>query len=375
MVFDRRGRAVVAALVVGCLWAAIGSGSNAAALRDRPVAIVRAYITALDRHDGAAVCRLFNPALRSYEEHWDSPGVDQRSCARVVDGHFTDYYSRHRWQSASIATRPDVSVESRTGVTSVSATLAERPAHYRRAEIIYLTHSGRRWQIVKPGAVYRASEIDSPDEVSDDFLYPPGTSNTVDGSVSIATARSPCPAGTTLAMPAHRLLSTSLPNPRGGPGNEPWLKITKLSAARLSSRTVCFTLTLGAAPRPDSEYSVSIGPTQAQTAADFDDVEFDGLGLAHTLLSGSGGLGDPGLARKLPRAKLAGHRLELIATDPFFASHSRFLVQVSSQSIQANEPLLRRPIDAGDLAPFGGCMVFPTGTRDTKGLCGSVPGP
>lgn len=356
-----------------------GSGSTQAAGGTGPVAVVRAYIAALSHHDGSAVCRLFAPVLRSYEDRSDSSGVGRTSCARVVHEHFTEYYSRHRWQSARIVTSPRVSFEPRTGITAVAMTLSERyvcagraplprhchPGPYRRAEIIYLKNSAAGWEIVKPGGVYRASELDSPDDVDDDYLYPPGTPRTVDGPVSLPANAPACPRGTSLRMPPHHLSDP--------PGNAAWLKITALSAARLSSDRVCFTITLAAPPRPDSVYSVYISTVQQAAPYDHYDVEFDGLGEPHTLLAGLGALGDPRIAHELPHVRLDGDHLELIAADPFFTRTKRFLLQVGSQSTQDLEPLLRHPINAGDLAPLGSCLVVPSGARYRKGLCGSEP--
>jgi len=176
-------------------------------------------------------------------------------------------------------------------------------------------------------------------------------------------------------MPPHSLQSTFEPNPRGGPGDAPWLKLDAIAAARLSPETMCFTLTLGARPRPDSSYQIYVGTIQQQAAADLYDVEIDGVGGVHPLISGLGALSMPRLADALPRVYLLGTELQIIGTDPYFAKHSRFLVAAGTASLQSDEPLLERPLDAGDQAPAGGCLIFPTGGAETKGLCGSTPGP
>ena len=250
-----------------------------------------------------------------------------------------------------------------------------RPGRYVRPDIVYLTRVRAGWQVIKPGGVYRASEIDTPDSVNEDYYYPPGTPSTVAGPVQLPRPRSSCPATTSATLASHTLTSTFDPNPRGGPGHQPGLTITGLSAGRLSTDTVCFTLTLAGPPRPDSAYSIFVGTVQQEGAADRYDLEIDGLGQPHTLLAGRGAISHPAIRPYLPHAFLEGTRLQIVATDPFFATNSKFLLQAGTQSTQSNEPLLRRPIDAGDVAPLRGCLTFPTGALNTRGLCGSVPGP
>jgi hypothetical protein len=350
--------------------------------------VARAYIAALDRHDGAAVCDLFAPQLRAYEEFWDGDGIHEQTCAQIVDAHFHDYYSRHRWQSARIRGRTISTFDPRTAVDAVRMTLVHHyicapqssppepchPSSYRRTEIIYLIRARGRWRIIKPGLVYRASELDSPLDAESDF-YPPGTPATVAGPASVPAATSSCPPGVSTVMPPHSLQSTFEPNPRGRPGNAPWLKLDGIAAARLTGDTICFTLTLGARPRPDSDYQIYVGTIQQQAAAELYDVQFDGLGQPHPLLAGIGPLSMPGIAGALPRVFLLGTQLQIIGTDPYFAKHSQFLLGAGTESLQSDEPLLKRPLNAGDQAPNGGCLTFPTGRLETKGLCGSTPGP
>lgn len=57
--------------VLLCLVVPLLGGSTAFGAQPRridgPMRVAVAYIAALDRHDGAAVCRLFSPQLRSFE--------------------------------------------------------------------------------------------------------------------------------------------------------------------------------------------------------------------------------------------------------------------------------------------------------------------
>jgi hypothetical protein len=77
----------------------------------------------------------------------------------------------------------------------------------------------------------------------------------------------------------------------------------------------------------------------------------------------------------LPRVFLRGDDLEMIVANSMFLRLHRFLVQGSTESVQDTEPLLKRPLDAGDLVPWGACLTFPVGKVDRHGLCGSTPAP
>jgi hypothetical protein len=247
------------------------------------------------------------------------------------------------------------------------------PGDYVRPDIVYLISLHGRWQIIKPGEVYRASEIDLPDDAESNY-YPPGTPATIAGPVNLSAPRTPCPSSKAVVLSGkHTLQSTYLPNPNGRPGAAPWLTIDALAVARLSPDTICFTLTLAGSPRPDSGYQIFVGTIQQQAAALLFGVEIDGLGDPHPLLGSRGALSTPRFTPYLPRVFLHDDQLEIIGSDPMFAKLSTFLVQAASQRIQNDEPLLRRPLDAGDMSPLRGCLTFPTGKLNTQGLCGETP--
>jgi hypothetical protein len=382
--------AVLGVLGIG-VGAVAGAGEFAPGSRttsaSTPAMVVAAYIAALDRHDPAAVCGLFAPQLRRYEAHWDAPPEGRRTCRGAVAGHFRDYYSRHRWASARSRGPVRTTIDPRTGFAAVRFVLVHRyvcarhappepchPGRYVRPEIIYLLRSKDQWKVIKPGLVYRASEIDQPlDEESD--YYPPGDAATINGPTNLPAPKRRCPASRTVTVsPRHALQNTFEPNPNGKPGHVPGLTIRSFSAARISRTTVCFTLTLAGPPRPDFSYDVSLGTVAQHAAADLFDIQIDGLGNPHALVAGRGALNTPGIARYLPKVFASGNRLEIIAAHPILALH-RFIIMASSESIQDDEPLLTRPLDAGDDAPLHGCLIFPTGRLTTRGLCGSGPGP
>ena len=381
-----------AVLAVIAIVAVVGGGASAVAgefapgsrtsAASSPAMVVAAYIAALDRHDPVAVCGVFAPQLRRYVAHWDAPIPGPRTCRRAVAGHFRHYYSRHRWASARSRGPAHTTIDPRTGFATVRLVLVHRyvcaraaapepchPGQYVRPEIIYLLRSKGRWRIIKPGLVYRASEIDRPLDAESDY-YPPGNAATINGPINLPAPRHPCPASRAVTRsPRHALKSTFEPNPNGSPGNVPGLTIRSFSAGRISRTKVCFTLTLAGPPRPDFSYDVSVGTVGQQAPADLFEIQIDGLGDPHALLAGRGALSTPALARYLPAVFASGNRLEIIATHPALALH-RFIISASSESIQDDEPLLTRPLDAGDFAPLRGCLIFPTGKLTTRGLCG-----
>ncbi len=94
----RGWRLLLGIVGVACLVVPLFAGSRAFGAHARgaetPAQVTVAYIAALDRHDGHAVCRLFASQLRAFETRWDAPVVGRRSCAETVTAHFRDYYSR-----------------------------------------------------------------------------------------------------------------------------------------------------------------------------------------------------------------------------------------------------------------------------------------
>jgi hypothetical protein len=380
------GVAAVMALLVASR-SMFSSGSALAVERSSssPLSVVQGYLAALDRHDGAGVCRWFAPQLRAYELRVDAPpGV--RTCASTVSAHFHGFYSDHHWVSARIAGKSTTTVDEARQIAAVDLTLVHhyvcaksrsprQPCHpgmYRRPDVVYLIRRGSSWAIIKPGLVYYATTNDMPTGAESDY-YPPGDATTIARPAKFPAPAYACPRSRTRSVSApHKLTSPSVPNP-AGPGTSPWLNIHALAVSRISSRTLCFTLGLGAPPQPDSAYQIYTGRIQQAAAADLFDVEIDGLGNPHPLLVGSGALSSSTLASDLPKVFLIGSQLEIIARVPAYAPIQRFLLTAASESIQSEEPLLTHPLDAGDRAPQRGCLTFPTGKLDTHGLCGEQP--
>ena len=374
----RHALGLVAAAVV--LGAGAGGGSASGPPRG-PVAAVRAYVAALNRHDPAAICATFAPALRYYEAHWDSGTTHPVSCRVAVAGHFT-YYSDERWRSARIVRVRSVGVD-RRGIAAVTLTLDHhyvcvppgvspvvpcRTRTIRRPEIVYLVRVAGSWRVLKPGLVFRATGIDSPDGPESDW-YPPGDAHTVTLPVRDSAPRFRCPA-TQATVSGHDRVDV-----QSGSASAPWLSIRRFAVSALSGGRACFSLRLAAVPRPDSSYSLGVGPVALAAPTSLYTIDFDGLGGVHVLVDGVGAIGNPSIVRDLPRIALHGTELDVLAPHRARLSGT-YLAVAGTESLQFMEPLLRHPLDAGDDGvPYGGCLVVPSGRLDRTGNCGSVPSP
>ena len=130
---------------------------------------VRAYVRAVSRGDGGAVCDLVPTAA-----DLDLP-VDEGSCARSLSASigFRDPRGIPVFESASIAGSPKVELdgaEARARVTVVTQ-FADRAEPSVEDDLVYLERSGGGWVIAKPSStLYRA--IGTAD-VPPDVLSPP----------------------------------------------------------------------------------------------------------------------------------------------------------------------------------------------------------
>jgi hypothetical protein len=102
------------------------------------------------------------------------------------------------------------------------------------------------------------------------------------------------------------------------------------AVSRIDADTACFTITLAAPPLPDDAYNIGVGTVAQEAAAD------------------------------------------VFGSNPVLRN-ATFVVEIGTDTIQDDEPLVTQPVDAGDLVPFGACLVFPTGQLDHQGNCGSTP--
>lgn len=374
----RHALGLVAAAVV--LGAGAGGGSASGPPRG-PVAEVRAYVAALNRHDPAAVCATFAPALRHYEGHWDSGATHPVSCRVAVAGHFT-YYGDERWLNARIVRVRSISID-RRGIAAVALTLDHqyvcippgvspdapcRTRTIRRPELVYLIRVVGSWRVLKPGRVFRAAGISSPNGPDSDW-YPPGDARTVSQPVRDMGARFSCPA-TRVTVSGHDRVDVP-----SGSASAPWLSIRRFAVSQLAGGRACFSLRLGAVPRPDSSYSLGVGPVAQSAPTSLYTIDFDGLGGAHVLVDDIGTIDNPSIVRELPRIALRGTELDVLA--PHWARLTgTYLAAASAQSLQFTEPLLRNPLDASDDGvPYEACLVVPSGRLDRTGNCGTAPSP
>ena len=127
------------------------------AAQRRAAGVVRAYVAALNEHDGARACALFVPgALASV----DFPR-DRGDCARSLSASvgYRDPRGFPVYDRSRVARIPRVAI---TGPDArVTATIVTRFAEGREPSIeddlVYLAKRGGRWLIVKPSAtLYRA---------------------------------------------------------------------------------------------------------------------------------------------------------------------------------------------------------------------------
>jgi hypothetical protein len=91
------------------------------------------------------------------------------------------------------------------------------------------------------------------------------------------------------------------------------------------------------------------------------------------MIWGSDETNKPSLAHFLPHVSVRGDQLQIIGSDPPYTGQQRFLVIAATQSTQSEEPLVRWPLQLSDSSPLRGCLVFPSGAIDKKGLCGASP--
>lgn len=365
----------LAAVVLGA-----GGGHTVRSTRPGPSAEVRAYIGALNRHDPVAICATFAPALRYYEGHSDSAAIHPVSCRKAVAGHFR-YYSDERWRSARIVRVRSIKID-RRGIAAVTLTVDHHyvcvPPHFnptgpcrartiRMAERIYLTRVGAAWRVVKPGFVFRATEVAPQDDTPDRYVYPSGDAQTVTQPVRGVGTSFRCPPTRATVSGYDRL--DAVP-----PVVAPWLQIDRLSVTELSGGRACYALQLAALPAPDSAYSIAFGSVAQAAPADAYEVDFDGLGFPHVLRGGVGSFGDPAIRRYLPRIALHGTELDVLI--PHWAHLTgRYLAAAGTESLQFYEPLLKHALFVSDEGmPYGACLVVPTGRLDRVGNCGATPG-
>jgi hypothetical protein len=132
-----------------------GAGDSEAAL----VQSVRAYVSAIDRGDGQAVCKLFVPgALRGVQ--LPRPGG---GCADAVGASIGSHPAGEAaWQGTEIRRIGPVELDRQSpGGARVRATVVHRYNRHREPSIeddlVYLSYRGGHWLVAKPSSTfYRA---------------------------------------------------------------------------------------------------------------------------------------------------------------------------------------------------------------------------
>jgi hypothetical protein len=230
----------------------------------------------------------------------------------------------------------------------------------RRPEIIYLIDNHGRWQIIKPGLVWIASEDTDPYDPGESIYYPPGDPTTIARPAAINPPSFACP---TSAATIDDPPGDVVPDQYGDPAvDAPWLDIRDLSVASVDQNTLCFTLQLAAPPRPDSSYSINLATEKYPRPHKVIEVQIDGLGDPHVLFEGMGAYRDPGIASSLPTISMSATSLEITVPKPLWpATKPELHVTATSESLQPQEPLIPHPLAGEDEAPDSGCLAYPTG--------------
>jgi hypothetical protein len=119
--------------------------------------VIRAYVAALNAHDGKRACALFVPRALATVRF----PRDRGSCATSLSASvgYRDPRGFPVYVRSRVARIPDVAISGTTA--RVTATVVTRFAGGREPsvedDVIYLAKSGRRWLIAKPSAtLYRA---------------------------------------------------------------------------------------------------------------------------------------------------------------------------------------------------------------------------
>lgn len=148
-------------------------GELSPSARAQVSAAVNAYIAALDAHDAAALCTMFEPGVLRLGELPRSRGGCVRALRASIG--FRRPGGVPHWKNTRITELKEVSVgERRARVTAtVTHTFADRNYTSIEDDVIYLDMVGGRWLLAKPsGTLYRAVGYPEPPLRA---LTPPGT--------------------------------------------------------------------------------------------------------------------------------------------------------------------------------------------------------
>jgi hypothetical protein len=126
-------------------------------------ATARAYLRALDRHDGGRVCRLLEPAARG---RLDLP-EDRGGCAASLDasiGH-VEPGGRPQWEGVRIASAPATRPTGRYVRVTITVVqdYGDRATPSVEEDVIYVSRESGSWRLVKASAtLYRAVGVAEP---------------------------------------------------------------------------------------------------------------------------------------------------------------------------------------------------------------------
>lgn len=319
---------VLLLLLPGCGGGAAGSGTAAAA-----EAAARSYVDAYNARDGHAICDAFVSELRHRMD--ETAGRFHFTCARFVGG-----YIGYGEESDTPLFR-HVSISSLSAVvhrTQAVAHVRERvtfdssdPARRRVAipDAIHLLWRDGRWQVVKPGAIYYASQ--SAYQVPPTVLDPPVTQAEAGAPAPRRGPAPPCE-GPTLARWS---------DPAGdAPAAIDLTGVTAVSAPG----AICVRIASAAVPPPGTVYGLSIEqPVALDTTRELQ--ASVRVGHAGALLIG------PDEQTRGARAGWDGNVLTVsIPEQPSrLDPHAPLHLSARLDSIQSQEPLIAHPLNGSDV--------------------------
>jgi hypothetical protein len=318
--------------------AGCGSGSP------DPAATARSYVGAYDARDGRAICALFVPELRQ----WLTRAYGHRAgCARLLrafigygeesDTPTFEHLRIGRVAAAASGSTAVVRVVERYRFHNPS-TIGPRTERLGFTDTIYLVRRGGRWLVAKPGGVWflTQSAYQIPPTVRD----PPVVDPEAHAAAPRPRARFRCAGRPVLDV--H--------DPQDAP---PRLDVRRVRMLLEPSGDVCFLVALRAPPLPATVLSLHVELPVRYDPHGGSDVYDLGVRIGHLGVVRSGSLTR---VRAPTSAGWIGSELALLWRRPAPVRPvvwARVRLTAELQSLQPDEPLVRRPLAGRDSAGTG----------------------
>ena len=234
-----------AALLTAALLVCLVAAGGASGTTQNPTAAAKAYVNAYNKHDGATMCRLFSPELRSwFNKLAFRPGM---SCAKIATARI-GYGEESDTPTFQHLTILSAKVQVAAGAARVTVKARYRYKHFPKpistvvTDQIYLTNRDGRWAVVKPGGVWFYTQ--SAYNIPDSSLDPPIGDAEARQAAPQPAASFDCAAGTGFSDPAG-----------DAPGS---LDVRSAAAMFNKDGSVCFRITFQSAPRPGTSVELRL---------------------------------------------------------------------------------------------------------------------